>query len=139
LAQFPLPFAASILQTDASGSGGAVVDQELLLAFIAMGLFIVAFHVMRVRQDAHLHQTLQEAIRANSPIVPELMEQLKDRPRRRVQTTGFVLIAIAVAILLSGFVQGGETNIRSAAGAAIFPAFIGIVIVWRAILKRQGG
>jgi di/tricarboxylate transporter len=115
------------------------VDQELLLAFIAMGLFIVAFHVMRVRQDAHLHQTLQEAIRANSPIVPELMEQLKDRPRRRVQTTGFVLIAIAVAILLSGFVQGGEANIRSAAGAAIFPAFIGIVIVWRAVLKRQGG
>jgi hypothetical protein len=124
---------------DAAGSGGAVVTQELLLAFIAMGLFIVAFHVMRVRQDAHLHQTLQEAIRANSPIVPELMEQLRDRPRRRVQTTGFVLIAIAVAILLSGFVQGGEADIRSAAAAAIFPAFVGIVIVWRAILKRQGG
>ena len=115
------------------------MDQELLLAFVACGLFIVAFHVMRVRQDAHLHETLQEAIRANSPIVPELMEQLKDRPRRRTQTTGLVLVAIAIAILLSGFVQGGADNIRSAAAAAIFPAFIGLVIVWRSILKRQGG
>lgn len=115
------------------------MDQELLLAFIAMGLFIVAFHVMRVRQDAHLHQTLQEAIRANSPIVPELLEQLKDRPRRRVQTTGYVLLAIAVAILASGLIQGGSENIRSAAAAALFPAFIGLVIVWRAILKRRGG
>ena len=48
-------------------------------------------------------------------------------------------IAIAIAILLSGIVQGGEANIRSAAGAALFPAFIGLVIVWRSILKRQGG
>ena len=115
------------------------MDQELLLAFIAVGLFILAFHIMRVRQDAHLHRTLQEAIRANSQIVPELMEQLRDRPRRRVQTTGFVLLAIAVAILVSGFVQGGIVNIRSAAAAALFPAFIGLVIVWRALLKRQGG
>ena len=115
------------------------MDQELLLAFVAAGMFIVAFHIMRVRQDAHMHQTLQEAIRANSPIVPELMEQMRDRPRRRTQTTGLVLIAIAIAILLSGFVQGGGDNIRSAAGAALFPAFIGIVIVWRSILKRRGG
>ena len=137
MAQNLLPFVPSILQTGASGSGGAVMDQELLLAFVAAGLFIVAFHIMRVRQDAHMHETLQEAIRANSPIVPELMEQMRDRPRRRTQTTGIVLVAIA--ILLSGIVQGGEANIRSAAGAALFPAFIGLVIVWRSILKRQGG
>lgn len=139
MAQNLLPFVPSILQTEASGSGGAVMDQELLLAFVAAGLFIVAFHIMRVRQDAHMHETLQEAIRANSPIVPELMEQMRDRPRRRTQTTGIVLVAIAIAILLSGIVQGGEANIRSAAGAALFPAFIGLVIVWRSILKRQGG
>jgi hypothetical protein len=115
------------------------LDQELLLAFIALGVFVAAFHIMRVRQDAHLHQTLQEAIRANSPIVPDLLAQLQERPRRRTQTTGYVLVAIALAMVAAGLVKGGEENIRSAASAAIFPAFIGIVIVWRAILKRRGG
>jgi hypothetical protein len=116
-----------------------VIERDLLLAFCAAGLFIVAFHVMRVRQDAHLHKTLQEAIRANSPIVPELMEQLRDRPRRRTQTTGLVLLAIAAAILVAGLVRGGGEDIRSAAAAALFPAMIGITIVWRSILKRPGG
>ena len=115
------------------------MTQDLLLAFIACALFIFAFHVMRVRQDGHLHRTLQEAIRANSPIVPELLAQLNDRPRRRSQTTGLVLIAIAGAILAAGLVQGGTAEIRSAAAAAFFPAFIGIVVVWRSILKRSGG
>lgn len=115
------------------------MDRELLLAFVACGFFIAVFHLLRLRQDAHLHQTLQEAIRANSPIVPELLEQLKHRPRRRTQTTGLVLFAIAAAILVAGLVQGSATEIKSAAAAAVFPAFIGLVIFWRSLLKRPGG
>jgi TRAP-type C4-dicarboxylate transport system permease large subunit len=115
------------------------VDQELLLAFMAAGLFIVAFHFMRLRHDNQDQKTLQEAIRADSPIAAELFEQLRDRPRRRSQTTGIVLVAIAIAILGSGLIQGGEQNIRSAASAALFPALIGIVIYWRSLLKRRGG
>ena len=115
------------------------MDQELLLAFMAGALFIAAFHFMRLRHDTQDHKTLQEAIRADSPIAPELFEQLRDRPRRRSQTTGLVLIALAAAILGSGLIQGGEQNIRSAGSAALFPALIGIVIYWRSLLKRPGG
>jgi hypothetical protein len=115
------------------------VDQELLLAFVVGALFIATFHFMRLRHDNQDQKTLQEAIRADSPIAAELFEQLRDRPRRRSQTTGIVLIAIAVAILGSGLIQGGEQNIRSAASAALFPALIGIVIYWRSLLKRPGG
>jgi uncharacterized membrane protein YdjX (TVP38/TMEM64 family) len=115
------------------------LDQQLLLAFMAAGLFIAAFHFMRLRHDNQDQKTLQEAIRADSPIAPELFEQIRDRPRRRSQTTGLVLIALAVAILGSGLIQGGEQNIRSAASAALFPALIGIVVSWRSILKRRGG
>jgi hypothetical protein len=115
------------------------LDQQLLLAFMAAGLFIAAFHFMRLRHDSEDHRTLQEAIRADSPIVPELFEQLRDRPRRRSQTTGLVLVALALAILGSGIIQGGEQNIRSAGAAALFPALIGIVICWRSLLKRRGG
>ena len=115
------------------------MDQELLLAFMAGALFIAAFHFMRLRHDSQDHRTLQEAIRADSPIAPELFEQLRDRPRRRSQTTGIVLVAIAAAILGSGLIQGGEQNIRSAASAALFPALIGIVLYWRSLLKRPGG
>ena len=109
------------------------------MAFMAAGLFIAAFHFIRLRHDTQDHKTLQEAIRADSPIVPELFEQLRDRPRRRSQTTGLVLLALAVAILGSGLIQGGEQNIRSAAAAALFPAMLGGVITWRSILKRQRG
>lgn len=115
------------------------MDQQLLLAFIAVGVFIAAFHFMRLRHDTQDHKTLQEAIRAGSPLVPELMEQLRDRPRRRSHTTGLVLLAIAAAMLGAGIIQGGETNIRNAAAAALFPALIGGVIWLRALPKRRGG
>lgn len=115
------------------------MDQQLLLAFMAAGLFIAAFHFMRLRHDNQDQKTLQEAIRADSPIAAELFEQLRDRPRRRSQTTGIVLVAIAAAIMGSGLIQGGEQNIRSAGSAALFPALIGIVIYWRSLLKRPGG
>ena len=115
------------------------MDQQLLLAFIAGALFIAAFHFMRLRHDNQDQKTLQEAIRADSPIAPALFEQLRDRPRRRSQTTGLVLIALAVAILGSGIIQGGEQNIRSAGAAALFPALIGLVVYWRSIVKRRGG
>jgi TRAP-type C4-dicarboxylate transport system permease large subunit len=114
------------------------LDQELLLAFAAAGMFIAAFHAMRLRHDSQDHRTLQEAIRADSPIVQDLFDQLRDRPRRRSQTTGMVLIALAIAIVGAGVIQGGEQNIRSAAAAALFPALLGAVVYWRS-LKRPGG
>ena len=94
---------------------------------------------MRLRHDAEDHRTLQEAIRAGSPIAEPLFEQLKDRPRRRSQTTGLVLLAIAASVLLAGLIRGGEQTIRGAAAAAVFPAMIGAVIWWRSLLKRRGG
>jgi hypothetical protein len=106
---------------------------------VAAGLFIAAFHFMRQRQDGEDHRTLQEAIRAGSPIAEPLFEALRDRPRRRSQTTGLVLIGIAAAMVAAGAIRGGEADIREAAAAAIFPAFIGAVIWWRSLLKRPGG
>jgi hypothetical protein len=114
------------------------LDQELLLAFAAAGMFIAAFHFMRLRHDTQDHRTLQEAIKADSPIVQDLFDQLRDRPRRRSQTTGLVLMALAVAIVGAGLIQGGEQNIRSGAAAALFPALLGAVVWWRS-LKRPGG
>jgi TRAP-type C4-dicarboxylate transport system permease large subunit len=111
----------------------------LLILFGAAGLFIAVFHFMRLRHDSEDHRTLQEAIRAGSPIAEPLFEQLRDRPRRRSQTTGLVLLGIAAAILIAGVIRGGEETIRSAAAAAVFPAFIGGVIWWRSLLKRRGG
>jgi hypothetical protein len=102
-------------------------------------LFIAAFHALRQRHDAEDHRTLQEAIRAGSPIAEPLFEQLRDRPRRRSQTTGLVLIAIAASIVLAATIRGGEETIRSAGAAAVFPALIGLVIWWRSLLKRRGG
>jgi uncharacterized membrane protein YeaQ/YmgE (transglycosylase-associated protein family) len=115
------------------------VDQQILLAFVAGGVLIAAFHFMRLRHDTEDHRTLQEAIRANSPIAQELFGQLRDRARRRSQTTGLVLLAIAGAMVAAGLIQGGEANVRSAGAAAVFPAFIGAVIYARSLLKRQGG
>jgi hypothetical protein len=114
------------------------LDQDLLLTFAVAGMFIAAFHFIRLRHDTQDHKTLQEAIRADSPIVPELFDQLRDRPRRRSQTTGLVLIALAVAIVGAGLIQGGEQNIRSASAAALFPTLLGGVVWWRS-LKRPGG
>lgn len=115
------------------------MDRELLIAFVAAGLIIAAFHFMRLRHDSEDHRTLQEAIRAGSPIAEPLFEQLRDRPRRRSQTTGLVLVGIAGAIVAAGLIRGGEQELRNAAAAATFPAFIGAVIWWRSLLKRRGG
>jgi peptidoglycan/LPS O-acetylase OafA/YrhL len=115
------------------------VDQQILLAFVAGGVLIAAFHFMRLRHDTEDHRTLQEAIKAGSPIAQELFGQLRDRARRRSQTTGLVLLAIAAAIVAAGLIQGGEENLRSGGAAAVFPGFIGAVIYARSLLKRQGG
>jgi hypothetical protein len=115
------------------------VDQQLLLGFIAAGMFIAVFHFMRLRHDTQDQKTLQEAIRAGSPLVEELIEQMRDRPRRRSHTTGLVLMAIAAAMVGAGLIRGGEQEIRSAAAAALFPALIGLVIWARALPKRRGG
>ena len=115
------------------------MDQQVLLAFVAAGVLIATFHFMRLRHDSEDQRTLQEAIRANSPLVPELFDQLRDRGRRRSQTTGMVLLAIAAAIVGAGIIRGGEEALRSAASAALFPALIGAVVYARARLKRDGG
>ncbi|MBV8687010.1 MAG: hypothetical protein JOZ90_15595 [Alphaproteobacteria bacterium] len=123
----------------AATSGRETLDRELLIAFAVAGLFIAAFHFMRLRHDSEDHRTLQEAIRAGSPIAGELFERLKDRPRRRSQTTGLVLMAIAAAVVAAAAIRGGGEAFRSAAAAAVFPALIGAVIWWRSLLTRRGG
>jgi len=115
------------------------LDQQLLLAFIAAGMFIAVFHFMRLRHDTQDQKTRQEALRAGRPFAQELRQQLRDRPRRRRQAPGLVLMAIALAIFGAGLIQGGEQHIRSAAAAALFPALIGGVIWARALPKRRGG
>jgi hypothetical protein len=119
---------------------GVVVSAALLLA---------VFLLMRLIQSWMLHRAINRAIDAKSDVAPILVDKV-DQPFRLSgpgempgdDRNGLVLVAIGLAMAGFGTIQGDEDVIRIAAGAALFPLFVGIALlvrrrlVMRAIAKE---
>lgn len=100
-------------------------------------LFIVA-QVARTIRNRALHATLRKLIESGQPLTPEMVEKLDGAPEPRTvdQRIGFVLIALALAVVLAGALNGSD-DLRDLAAVSIFPLFVGAALLLRLRLSKS--
>lgn len=129
----------------------AVSDQffSLLENITMVALFIVGFFLLaRLLHAWMLHRSIRRALEAKSDAVSPLIDKL-NKPYEHIGGQGdketvsggddrnaLVLLAIGLAMAGFGLIQGHEELIRISAGAALFPAFVGIALLVRRRLAR---
>jgi hypothetical protein len=128
----------------------AVSDRlfSLLENITMIALFIVGFFLLaRLLHAWMLHRSIRRALEAKSDAVSPLIDKL-NKPYEHVGGQGaseapggddrnaLVLLAIGLAMAGFGLIQGHEELIRISAGAALFPAFVGIALLVRRRLAR---
>ena len=107
----------------------------IVFGTLVLGLVTVVSHVMRLWRTAIFHRTLREAIASGSdavaPMIADGLEP-KEEPRgdSRLAT---ILVAIALALVAFGAIQGDAETFREVSGAAVFPGFIGLALFAREI------
>jgi hypothetical protein len=104
-------------------------------------LIFAAYQVSRILRTWMLHRSVREAIRADSALVPHLLDKL-DEPKSRGggdDRTGLVLIALGAALFGFGLIQGEPSAIRGMSGLSLFPTFVGAVLAGRFWLLRRRG
>ena len=118
------------------------MDQDVLI-FITLttGAVLIASHLTRMIRTALLQRTIREGIRNDSGVTPALLDQLDDRQPTGSSDdrTGLVLLALGAALFCFGLIQGDADDIRNFSGIALFPVFVGAVLLGRALyIKRTG-
>lgn len=123
-----------------------LLDNLTMLALFVVGFFLLA----RLIHAWMMHRSIRRALEAKSDAVSPLIEKL-NKPYEHLgpwtagsatanasneDRNGLVLLAIGLAMAGFGLIQGHEQVIRAAAGAALFPAFVGIALLVRRRLAR---
>jgi len=100
---------------------------------IATAIVLIVGHLVRLWRTAIFHKTLRDAIsRGGDGLQPLLAEGLEpEPPRPNDARNGVLLIAIALALVAFGLIQGDPDDIRNLAGGAVFPGFAGIALLVR--------
>ncbi len=114
-----------------------------------VALFVVGFFLLaRLLHAWMLHRSIRRALEAKSDAVSPLIDKL-NKPYEHLGWQGgketasggddrnaLVLLAIGLAMAGFGLIQGHEQLIRTSAGAALFPVFVGIALLIRRRLAR---
>jgi hypothetical protein len=122
---------------------------RLLENITMVALFVVGFFLLaRLLHAWMLHRSIRRALDAKSDAVSPLIDKL-NKPYEHLgwqggkETTNggddrnaLVLLAIGLAMAGFGLIQGHEQLIRTSAGAALFPIFVGIALLVRRRLAR---
>ncbi len=120
----------------------SLLESVTFVALCAVGFFLLA----RLLHAWMLHRSIRRALEAKSDSVSPLIEKL-NKPYEHLGSqpgtdtpgddrNGLVLLAIGLAMAGFGLIQGHEQIIRIAAGAALFPAFVGVALLVRRRLAR---
>lgn len=117
------------------------VDRQVTAIVILASIVLIVNQLVRLAITASLHRTIRAAVSANSPLAPQLIDKLDQRPTPESDSrTGVILLAVAGAMILVGLIQGEFDWLQSLVGVAVFPALIGIVLLWRSrLLTRSAG
>lgn len=120
----------------------SLLESVTVVALCAVGFFLLA----RLLHAWMLHRSIRRALEAKSDSVSPLIEKLnkpyehpggqRDADAPGDDRNGLVLLAIGLAMAGFGLIQGQEQIIRIAAGAALFPGFVGIALLVRRRLVR---
>lgn len=123
-----------------------MLDNLTILALFVVGFFLLS----RLLHAWMMHRSIRRALDAKSDSVAPLIDKL-NKPYEHLgpwkfggtgstvsneDRNGLVLLAIGLAMAGFGLIQGDEQTIREAAGAALFPAFVGIALLVRRRLAR---
>ena len=119
---------------------------RLLENITMVALFVVGFFLLaRLLHAWMLHRSIRRALDAKSDAVSPLIDKL-NKPYEHLggqspDTPGddrnaLVLLAIGLAMAGFGLIQGHEQLIRTSAGAALFPIFVGIALLVRRRFAR---
>ena len=118
-----------------------LLENVTMVALFVIGFFLLA----RLLHAWMLHSSIRRALEAKSDAAGPLIDKL-NKPYEHIgarggdapgdDRNGLVLLAIGFAMAGFGLIQGHEQMIRVAAGAALFPAFVGIALLYRRHLAR---
>lgn len=119
-----------------------LMENVTMVALFVIGFFLLA----RLLHAWMLHRSIRRALEAKSDAVSPLIDKL-NKPYEHLggqpgadtpgdDRNGLVLLAIGLAMAGFGVIQGHEELIRISAGAALFPAFVGIALLVRRRLAR---
>lgn len=117
------------------------IENITMVALFVVGFFLLA----RLLHAWMLHRSIRRALEAKSEAVTPLIDKL-NKPYEHLggqspdapgdDRNALVLLAIGLAMAGFGLIQGHEQLIRISAGAALFPAFVGIALLVRRRLAR---
>lgn len=118
------------------------LENITMVALFVIGFFLLA----RLLHAWMLHRSIRRAIEAKSDAALPMIDKL-NKPYEHLgfgrtgdapgdDRNGLVLLALGLAMAGFGLIQGHEQIIRIAAGAALFPAFVGIALLYRRRLAR---
>ena len=118
-----------------------LMENVTMVALFVIGFFLLA----RLLHAWMLHRSIRRALDAKSDAVSPLIDKL-NKPYEHLSgqspdapgddRNALVLLAIGLAMAGFGLIQGHEELIRVSAGAALFPAFVGIALLVRRRLAR---
>lgn len=110
------------------------------IAFVAAIAFILT-QLFRLFRIMMAHRTVREALTRDATLAPALLERIEVEQKAgglgdgRI---GLVLLALGAALIGFGLIQGDPDDIRNLSAMALFPLFIGAVLLARVwYLRRQ--
>jgi hypothetical protein len=119
--------------------------QPDIVAFIAVAVAVVVglVQIGRVLRAMMLHRTVREALSRDTALAPSLLDRL-DEPRSAGAAfgddrIGLVLLAIGFAAIGFALIQGSPDTIKNVSGMALFPLFVGAVLLGRFIWNARRG
>lgn len=114
-------------------------EDVLIFAVLTIGAVLIVTLLVRLVRVGMQHKTIREAISRDSAAVPALLAGVEERrPTGSTDDrTAFVLLALALALVLLGLIQGNPDDIRDLSGAALFPGLVGAALLFRYHLARK--
>ena len=118
------------------------MSEDVLMAIaFAAAIVLIVGHIARLARIRVLHRTIRDAIIADSPLTPELLDRIdRSQPASADDRTGLILLALGAALFCYGLIQGRPEDIRELSGVALFPTFVGVALLARHyVLKSKEG
>ena len=119
------------------------MEADILITIsLVTGAVLIINQIARLIRNASLQRTVREAIVRDSSAAADLIARIDEgAPRATLgdERAGLVLIALAAALALYGFIAAPADDLANVVGLAVFPGFVGIALFgWALWVRRRG-